>query len=67
MSKANINIAIDYAVSMSNFANPKGVIGMPMFPGATKHDVEAVKKGITQKLHVGNIQINKKMVIITLA
>jgi hypothetical protein len=67
MANANVKIAVDYAVSMSKFAKPKATIAMPMFEGATKHDVELVKKGLTEKIRIGNIQIDKRMVIITLA
>lgn len=63
---SNVKTAIDYAVVWADYTNPGGIIAYPMFEGATKHDVEKVKKGILAKLKVSNLVVTKKHVVVTL-
>jgi hypothetical protein len=62
----NREIAIEYATTSIKMCNQGGVVAFPLFPGATKHDLEKIERAIRLNKAVKTVQINKQFAIITL-
>jgi hypothetical protein len=63
---SNVQIAVDFVNQNISRTQPGGAIVFPMFPGATKHDLQIVKQSLMSNAKIASADVNKKFVIVNI-
>jgi hypothetical protein len=61
---SNVQVAIDFVTQNIPRTNPGGVIAFPMFPGATKKEVDKIWKTLQRNNQIAHIAINQGFAMI---
>jgi uncharacterized membrane protein len=61
----NVQIAIDWVNQHIPVTQSGGHIAFPVFPGATKHDVQKMQRAFAKNKDIANVQINKRVAVLT--
>ena len=61
----NVQIAIDWVNQNIPITNSGGHIAFPVFPGATKHDVQKMQQAFVKNSSITAVLINKRFAVLT--